>query len=67
MTDNQRPGQPSWILNHYEKIQHFFRTNRREFLASLVTTYEAALENTVKMSQPIEGSGGHLRFLISEK
>ena len=34
---NQKTGPPSWIFNTFKKIQHFFRTPRGTFVASLVT------------------------------
>jgi hypothetical protein len=32
VSGNQRPVQPSWILNHSKKEKHFFRTPRLTFI-----------------------------------
>jgi hypothetical protein len=45
---NQRPEQPSWISNHFKKIQNFCRTPRGTFVVSLVT-WHAVVMKKLKM------------------
>ena len=50
-------GWPSWNSNHSKNKQHFFRTPRGRFMASLVTSDEVLLENKVKNVSANERQG----------
>jgi len=49
---NQRQRLTFWISNHSEK-QHFLRTSRGTFKASLLTSHAVVLEKKSKMCLPI--------------